>query len=48
MKIHGVNGYLFNQDVLNMRSDEYGSSIENQSRFTLEVMDAVVDAVGTE
>ena len=51
VEIHGANGYLFDQflqDVSNTRSDEYGGSIENRSRFALEVMDAVVDAVGPE
>ena len=51
VEIHGANGYLFDQflqDVSNTRSDEYGGSIENRSRFALEVADAVVDAVGPE
>ena len=30
----------------NQRTDEYGGSIENRSRFGLEVVDAVVKAVG--
>ena len=32
----------------NVRSDEYGGSIENRARFGLEVVDAVVKAVGPE
>uniref|UniRef100_A0A0W0F3U6 NADH:flavin oxidoreductase/NADH oxidase N-terminal domain-containing protein n=1 Tax=Moniliophthora roreri TaxID=221103 RepID=A0A0W0F3U6_MONRR len=49
VEIHGANGYLidqFIQDVSNNRADEYGGSIENRSRFALEVLDAVVKAVG--
>ncbi|KAI8993862.1 NADH:flavin oxidoreductase/NADH oxidase [Trametes punicea] len=49
VEVHGANGYLvdqFLQDVSNKRTDEYGGSIENRARFALEVMDAVVAAVG--
>ncbi|OJT02513.1 hypothetical protein TRAPUB_6930 [Trametes pubescens] len=49
VEIHGANGYLvdqFLQDVSNERTDEYGGSIENRIRFALEVVDAVVKAVG--
>ncbi|KAL1752240.1 hypothetical protein FB107DRAFT_220310 [Schizophyllum commune] len=51
VEVHGANGYLidqFLQDVTNVRSDEYGGSIENRSRFGLEVVDAVVKAIGAE
>jgi NADPH2 dehydrogenase len=49
VEIHAANGYLvdqFLQDVSNDRTDEYGGSVENRSRFALEVVDAVVKAVG--
>ncbi|KAK7442716.1 hypothetical protein VKT23_015962 [Stygiomarasmius scandens] len=49
VEIHGASGYLldqFLQDVSNHRTDEYGGSIENRARFTLEVVDAVAKAVG--
>ncbi|KAJ7434928.1 hypothetical protein B0H11DRAFT_2116077, partial [Mycena galericulata] len=49
VEIHNANGYLldqFVQDVSNLRADEYGGSPENRSRFSLEVLDAVVAAVG--
>lgn len=49
VEIHGANGYLvdqFTQDVSNTRTDEYGGSIENRVRFALEVIEAVVKAVG--
>lgn len=51
VEIHGANGYLidqFLQDVTNNRENSYGGSIENRSRFGLEVTKAVVDAVGAE
>lgn len=49
VEVHGAGGYLidqFLQDLSNKRTDEYGGSIENRARFALEVMDAVVAAVG--
>jgi len=51
VEIHGANGYLidqFLQDTCNQRTDEYGGSVENRSRFAIEVVKAVVDAVGAE
>ncbi|RDB18242.1 putative inactive dehydrogenase EasA [Hypsizygus marmoreus] len=51
VEVHGANGYFvdqFLQDVSNQRSDEYGGSVEGRSKFPLEVVDAVVDAVGPE
>lgn len=51
VEIHGANGYLidqFIQDVTNKRTDKWGGSIENRSRFALEVTAAVVKAIGNE
>ncbi len=51
VEIHGANGYLldqFTQDISNHRTDEYGGSIENSTRLSLEVIDAVVKAIGAE
>ncbi|KAG0696157.1 hypothetical protein DFH29DRAFT_214837 [Suillus ampliporus] len=51
VEIHGANGCLidqFIQDVTNHHMDECGGSIENRARFALEVVDAVVEAVGAE
>ncbi|TFK37220.1 hypothetical protein BDQ12DRAFT_653121 [Crucibulum laeve] len=51
VELHGANGFLidqFLQDVSNKRTDSYGGSVENRSRFGLQVVDAVVDAVGAE
>ena len=44
IEIHGANGYLLDQflrDGSNKRTDEYGGSEENRSRFILEVVNAV-------
>jgi N-ethylmaleimide reductase len=49
VELHGANGYLphqFLSDGANQRTDHYGGSIENRSRFTLEAIQAIVDAVG--
>lgn len=49
VEIHGANGYLldqFLQDNSNVRTDEYGGSIENRARLMLEVADAVIEVWG--
>ena len=49
VEIHAANGYLITQflhEVVNNRTDEYGGSIENRARFGLEVLEAIVKAVG--
>ncbi len=51
VEVHGANGYLidqFLQDRTNKRTDRYGGSIENRSRFLLEAVDAVIAAVGAD
>lgn len=51
VEIHGANGYLldqFLQTTCNKRSDNWGGSIENRARFHLEVMKAVIAAVGAD
>lgn len=51
VEIHGANGYLidqFLQDVSNNRTDAWGGSVENRSRFALDVTKAVVDAIGAD
>ena len=51
VEIHAGSGYLvdqFLQDVSNRRTDAWGGSIEKRSRFALEVVRAVVDAVGAD
>jgi N-ethylmaleimide reductase len=49
VELHSGNGYLmdqFLQDGSNNRTDEYGGSIENRSRFLLEVVEALVSVWG--
>ena len=49
VEIHGANGYLIDQFIntaSNKRSDLYGGSIENRSRFALEVAQQIVAAIG--
>lgn len=38
----------FLHDTANQRTDEYGGTIENRSRFVIEVVSAVVEAIGAE
>lgn len=49
VELHGANGYLleeFLSPISNIRTDDYGGSIENRCRFVLEVTSAVADAIG--
>lgn len=49
VELHAATGYLPNQflaESSNIRTDEYGANIENRSRFVLEVMAAITEAVG--
>jgi len=49
VELHSANGYLLEQflsPISNIRTDEYGGSIENRCRFVLEVTSAVADAIG--
>jgi N-ethylmaleimide reductase len=51
VEVHGANGYLpdqFLQDRTNHRSDSYGGSIKNRTRFLLEITDAAVSIWGAE
>lgn len=45
VELHGANGYLvdqFLQASSNFRTDQYGGSIDNRSRFLCEVVDALL------
>jgi N-ethylmaleimide reductase len=49
VELHSANGYLLEQflsPVSNIRTDNYGGSIENRCRFVIEVAAAVADAIG--
>jgi len=49
VELHGANGYLIEQFIhpaANQRTDAYGGSLENRSRFLLETIDAVAAAIG--
>ncbi|KAG7703160.1 hypothetical protein KL932_004530 [Ogataea haglerorum] len=51
VEVHSANGYLLDQflmDNINTRDDEYGGSIEKRAKFPLQVIKAVVEAVGAE
>lgn len=51
IEIHSSNGYLFQQffnGCSNVRTDEYGGSIENKARFFFEVLDAIKEVVPQE
>ena len=47
VELHSANGYLLDQflhDGSNHRTDEYGGSVQNRARLTLEVLDAIIGA----
>ncbi|MBY6186663.1 alkene reductase [Marinobacter hydrocarbonoclasticus] len=51
VELHGANGYLIDQFLhfdTNRRTDEYGGTPENMSRFPLAVVNAVVERIGAD
>ncbi|MEX1662676.1 alkene reductase [Thioclava sp. 15-R06ZXC-3] len=49
VEIHAANGYLIDQflrDTSNTRTDSYGGSIENRTRFLREVVETVISVWG--
>jgi N-ethylmaleimide reductase len=49
VELHAASGYLVQQFLTtnaNLRTDEYGGSIENRARFLFEVLGAMNEAVG--
>jgi len=49
VEIHGAHGYLVDQffwEGTNQRTDEYGGSLENRSRFAIEIIKAIRAEVG--
>lgn len=50
IEIHAAFGFLidqFFQKQFNLRTDEYGGNVENRSRFSLEILEAVIKTVGS-
>ncbi|MEJ7698473.1 MAG: hypothetical protein WKF71_02335 [Pyrinomonadaceae bacterium] len=50
-ELHAASGYIVQQFLstnANLRTDEYGGSIENRARFLFETIDAMIEAVGAE
>ncbi len=51
VEIHGANTYLIHQFLAtsaNVRTDEYGGSIENRARFAIEVVTAIAQEIGAD
>ncbi|CAK4626278.1 unnamed protein product [Aphanomyces euteiches] len=51
VEIHGANSYLIEQFLFagpNTRTDQYGGSLENRSRFLTELLQAVTNAIGSD
>lgn len=51
VEVHAANAYLLNQFLAtgtNRRTDQYGGSLENRARLTLEVVDMVAEVFGPE
>jgi N-ethylmaleimide reductase len=51
VELHAAFGYLPNQflaESANQRSDQYGGSNENRNRFVLEIMQEMVNAIGSD
>ncbi len=49
VEVHGAHGFLLNQFfslLTNRRNDKYGGSLENRTRFPLEVVERVKEQVG--
>ena len=51
VELHSASGYLVQQFLttnVNLRTDEYGGSIENRTRFLFQVLDAMASEVGSQ
>jgi 2,4-dienoyl-CoA reductase-like NADH-dependent reductase (Old Yellow Enzyme family) len=47
--VHGANGYLVHQfldSTANHRTDKWGGSVENRTRFALEILKELVEVWG--
>lgn len=51
VEIHGANGYLLHQFLspnANHRTDSYGGTVENRSRFVIQIAQAVAEEIGAD
>jgi N-ethylmaleimide reductase len=51
VELHAASGYLVHQFLdgsINKRSDAYGGSVSNRCRFALEIIEAMIGAIGRE
>jgi N-ethylmaleimide reductase len=51
IELHGANGYLLEQflsPISNVRTDNYGGSVENRARFVLDVVKGAAEAIGAD
>lgn len=51
LELHGAHGYLLHQflsPLSNLRTDEYGGSLENRARLLLRIVDSVRSVAGNE
>ncbi|WP_369788414.1 alkene reductase [Rouxiella sp. WC2420] len=51
IELHAAHGYLLHQfmsPASNVRDDQYGGTVENRTRLTLEVVDATVAEIGAD
>lgn len=51
VQLHGANGYLVDQflrDSTNLRTDRYGGSVENRTRFLREVLEGLIGVWGAD
>ncbi|MCP4294737.1 MAG: NADH:flavin oxidoreductase [Proteobacteria bacterium] len=51
VEVHGAHGYLIDQffwEGTNQRTDKYGGSLENRTRFAIEIIEAIRKRVGSE
>ena len=51
VEIHGANGYLVDQFLrqsTNQRTDDFGGSVDNRSRFALDIVDGIIAKIGSE
>jgi len=51
VEIHGANGYLLDQFIhqhTNLRTDEFGGSQQARAKFTLDIVDSIIEAIGAD